>query len=121
MIVPWDFQEDVERAQNARCAGDLRLLAEEARGFEWGSEGLRLVGEAQFGIQAFAGGKETFEAVRRLDPDDLQANYRLGTIYKNRFRFLGRGQLTRASLQRSPDLLDVQARDWRSPVSIFTR
>jgi hypothetical protein len=83
MIVPWDFQEDVERAQNARCAGDLRLLAEEARGFEWGSEGLRLVGEAQFGIQAFAGGKETFEAVRRLDPDDLQANYRLGTIYKN--------------------------------------
>jgi hypothetical protein len=82
MIVPWDFQEDVERAQKAGCAGDLRLLAEEARGFEWGSGGLRLVGEAQFGIQAFAGGKETFEALRRLDPEDLQANYRLGTIYQ---------------------------------------
>ena len=37
MVVPWDFQEDVERAQKARRAGDLRLLAEEARGFEWGS------------------------------------------------------------------------------------
>jgi hypothetical protein len=82
MVVPWDFQEDVERAQNARCTGDLRLLAEEARGFDWGSGGLRIVGEAQFGIKAFAGGKETFEAVRRLDPDDLQANYRLGTIYQ---------------------------------------
>jgi len=82
-IVPWDFQEDVERARKAGLAGDLRLLAEEARSFDWGSGGLRLVGEAQFGISALAGAKETFEVLRRLDPDDLQANYRLGTIYKN--------------------------------------
>src|SRR5262245_55162617 len=30
MVVPWDFQEDVARAQKARRAGDLRLLAQEA-------------------------------------------------------------------------------------------
>jgi len=83
LVVPWDFQEDVERARKASLAGDLRLLAEEVHGFDWGSGGLRLVGEAQFGISALAGAKETFEALRRLDPDDLQANYRLGTIYKN--------------------------------------
>jgi hypothetical protein len=82
MIVPWDFQEEVERARKAGRAGDLRLLAEEARGFEWGGGGLRLVGEAQFGIRALAGAKETFEALRQLDPDDLLANYRLGTIYQ---------------------------------------
>src|SRR5262249_22930477 len=77
MGVPWDFHEAVEHAQKARLAGDLRLLAEEARGFDWGSGGLRLVGEAQFGIMALAGAKETFEAFLRLDPNDLQANYRL--------------------------------------------
>ncbi len=82
MIVPWDFQEEVERARKAGRAGDLRLLAEEARGLEWGSGGLRLVGEAQFGLRALAGAKETFEALRRLDPDDLLANHRLGTIYQ---------------------------------------
>jgi hypothetical protein len=32
------------------------------------------VAEAQFRISALAGAKETFEALRRLDPDDLQAN-----------------------------------------------
>src|SRR5262249_17629358 len=53
MVVPWDFQEEVERARKAGRAGDLRLLAEEVRGFEWGSGGLRLVGEAQFGVRAF--------------------------------------------------------------------
>ena len=81
-IVPWDFQEDVARARNAGRRGDLRLLAEEAHGFEWGSAGLRLVGEAQFQIRALGGAKESFEALRRIDPDDFQANYRLGTIYQ---------------------------------------
>ena len=82
MVVPFDFQEEVELAKKARRAGDLRLLAEEARGFEWGSGGLRIVGDAQFGIKAFAGAKETFERLRDLDPGDFQANYRLGTIYQ---------------------------------------
>jgi hypothetical protein len=82
MMVPSDFLEEVERARTAGRAGDLRLLAEEARGFEWGGGGLHLVGEAQFGLHALAGAKETFEALRRLDPDDLQVNSRLGTIYQ---------------------------------------
>ncbi|HEV8422064.1 MAG TPA: tetratricopeptide repeat-containing protein [Chthoniobacterales bacterium] len=82
MVVPPDFQEEVERARMARRIGDLRLLAEEARGFEWGSGGLRFVGDAQFGIRAFAGAKESFENLRKVDPNDFQANYRLGTIYQ---------------------------------------
>jgi hypothetical protein len=82
MVVPWDFQEEVERARNAGRRGDLRLLADEASGFEWGGGGLRIVGEAQFGLRALGGAKETFETLRKLDPTDLLANYRLGTIYQ---------------------------------------
>jgi hypothetical protein len=82
MVVPFDFQEEVGIAQKARRAGDLRLLAEEVRGCEWGSAGLRIVGDAQFQIKAFAGAKETFESLRGLDNNDFQANYRLGTIYQ---------------------------------------
>lgn len=82
MVVPFDFQEEVGIAQRAGRAGDLRLLAQEVRGFEWGSAGLRIVGDAQFRIKAFAGAKETFELLRDLDSNDFQANFRLGTIYQ---------------------------------------
>ncbi|GEC53646.1 hypothetical protein ABIF38_000762 [Bradyrhizobium japonicum] len=82
MVVPFDFQEDVAVARRAARAGDLRLFAEEVRGLEWGSGGLRVVGDAQFQIKAFGGARETFEGLRELDPVDLQANYRLGTVYQ---------------------------------------
>jgi hypothetical protein len=80
--VPWDFQEEVARARATARRGDLRLLADEAQSFEWGVEGLRVVGEAQFQIGAFTGARETFEAMRRAVPDDFLANFRLGTIYQ---------------------------------------
>jgi hypothetical protein len=82
MVVPFDFQEEVALAQRAARAGDLRLLAEEARGFEWGSGGLRIVGDAQFGIKAYPGARETFERLREFDPAAFHPNYRLGTIYQ---------------------------------------
>ena len=80
--VPLDFQEEVELARVGGQRGDLRLLADEAQSFEWESEGLRLVGEAQFKLKAFQGAKETFEALRKALPSDVHANLRLGTIYQ---------------------------------------
>lgn len=80
--VPVDFQEDVKLAQSRGERGDLRLLAEEAQGFEWETEGLRLVGEAQFRRKAFPGARETFETIRKAVPNDVRANLRLGTIYQ---------------------------------------
>lgn len=80
--VPTQFQEDVERARRDRRRGDLRLLAHEVQSFEWDQEGLRLIGDAQFKLQAFAGAKETFETLRQAVPDDIHANLRLGTIYQ---------------------------------------
>jgi hypothetical protein len=80
--LPADFSEDVDRARTAGFAGDLELLGEEACGFEWESEGLRAVGRAQFDLKADAGGRITWEALRRIEGDDLEANTILGTIYQ---------------------------------------
>lgn len=80
--VPQDFGEDVERAAAANHAGDLALFAYEIQGFEWESRGLRAVGKAQFEIHSLAGAKLTWENVRKLDPQDLEANLLLGTIYQ---------------------------------------
>jgi tetratricopeptide (TPR) repeat protein len=81
-VVPRDFHEEVKRAGDLGRRGDLRLLAHEARGFEWESEGLRVVGRAQFSLEANLGAKETLEWLRQLDVDDIEANQRLATIYQ---------------------------------------
>ncbi len=80
--VPQDFGEEVERAVASRKGGDLALLSYEARGFEWEASGWRAVGRAQFDIKALVGAKETWEAIRKLKADDLEANIRLGTVYE---------------------------------------
>ena len=96
--VPVDFQEEVKLAQSRGERGDLRLLAEEAQGFEWETEGLRLVGEAQFRLKAFPGAKETFETLRKSAANDVRANLRLGTIYQ---KLAGMTPEREASLTRS--------------------
>jgi tetratricopeptide (TPR) repeat protein len=80
--VPQDFQEDVARAVASGRRGDLRLFAHEVGSFEWDQEGLRLIGDAQVKLGAFAGARNTFESLRNTAPDDVQANLRLGTIYQ---------------------------------------
>src|ERR1041385_3778467 len=80
--IPRDFREEVERAMEKKELGDLELLAAEARGFEWETEGLRLIGRAQFDLKAFEGARVTWEAIRKQDPLDIQANTLLGTIYQ---------------------------------------
>src|SRR5215216_1809165 len=80
--IPREYREEVERATQKKELGDLELLAAEARGFEWEIEGLRLVGRAQFNLRAFEGARATWEAVRKQDPLDVEANTLLGTIYQ---------------------------------------
>ena len=81
-VVPSDFREAVERAFAADQRGDLRLLAHEARSFEWASEGLRMVGRAQFDLKSNPGARETFEMLRELRPGDTETDQRLATIYR---------------------------------------
>ena len=80
LAVPRGFREAVEVAAASRCAGDLGLLAAEAEGFEWESEGMRIVGRAQFGLKANRGARSTWERIRQLDAEDLEANTLLATI-----------------------------------------
>lgn len=81
-VVPGDFREAVEQAESAGCSGDLRMLAFEARGFDWTGEGLRLIGRAQCNLKAYSGGRETYEWLRDWRPDDVEANQMLATIYQ---------------------------------------
>jgi hypothetical protein len=104
LAVPRGFREAVEVAAAGRQAGDLGLLAAEAEGFEWESEGMRLVGRAQFDLKASEGARATWEKIREVDPVDLEANTRLGTIYQ-RLRDLTRSDL---ALKRVLDLKGTQ-------------
>ena len=81
-VVPSEFGEAVEIAQQAGQRGDLRLLAYEARSMAWASEGLRAVGLAQFFVRATAGAIETFEWLKELLPNDVETNQRLATLYQ---------------------------------------
>jgi tetratricopeptide (TPR) repeat protein len=86
LVVPKDFQEEVERASNQGNTrsqwGDLKLLQTEVNEFQWEVEGLRIVGRAQFDKKAHEYARDTWEAVRENDPYDKEANIWLGTIYQ---------------------------------------
>jgi hypothetical protein len=89
--VPSDFLEEVQRALEGNQRGDLRLLTHEARNFDWASEGLRAVGRAQFSLRSNPGARETFELLREIRPDDIEADQRLASIYQRL------GDVTRSS------------------------
>jgi hypothetical protein len=95
--VPQDFGEEVGRAIAVAKGGDLALLSYEVHGFEWETSGWRTVGRAQFDIKALVGAKETWEAVRKLNKNDLEANIRLGTVYER----LGELALSTQALERA--------------------
>ena len=74
VVVPRSFREVVERAEGQGADGPttLALLGDEARRVPWGREGLRLVGRAQRRLSAFSAARETWEAVRKDLPDDIE-------------------------------------------------
>jgi len=79
--VPPGFLEEAVAAQRAQDRPMLAVLAEEASDFDWGLGGLRLVAHAQFDLGARFDALATCEAIRRLRPDDPDANLLLGTVY----------------------------------------
>jgi tetratricopeptide (TPR) repeat protein len=115
--VPQDFGEEVARAAASREAGDLALFSYEVHGFEWEMRGWRTVGTAQFDLKALAGAKETWEAVRKLEPNDLEANIRLGTIYERL------GDLTRSTqaLERALGNRNIKRDDRAEIYSLLAR
>lgn len=82
IVIPRDFLEEVDRAKEKQRRGDLKLLAEEVQGLFWEREGLRVIGRAQFKLEDYEGGRETWERLREQYPDDLETNLLLGTVYQ---------------------------------------
>ena len=115
--VPEDFMEDVIRAAANNEAGDLALISYEVKGFEWETPGWREIGKAQFEINAFAGAKTTWENIRKLEPQDLQANLRLGTIYE-RLGDLGRST---EALNRALENKSIEQNDRAEAYSLLGR
>lgn len=107
VAVPVGFSEEVERAAAERRLGDLRLLAAEARGFDWETEGLRTVGRAQYYLKDLLGAEHTWEAVCRNNREnDIEANLLLGTIYER----LGKLTESTQALDRALSVKEI-ARD----------
>jgi hypothetical protein len=117
LAVPLDFREEVELAVESKRLGDLELLTQESQGFEWESEGLRLVGRSQFHLKAYEGARTTWELIRGLHPADLEANIVLGNTYQ-RLGDLIRSDL---ALKRALDRKDMEGKDRAESYALLGR
>lgn len=85
-VVPVDFHEEVDRALAAHSKGWLRLLASEVGSRRFGTQGIKLVGRAQWDLQDWEGARATWEAARAIDTDDIDANLALANVYERLYR-----------------------------------
>jgi hypothetical protein len=115
--VPRAFRDDVELASKARRIGLLGLLAMEARNFFWASEGLRLIGRAQFNLRAHGEAQVTWEELLKLNPAEPETNQRLGTIYQR----LGMLNESDQALQRAMTSPNVSPADRAEALSLIAR
>ncbi len=104
LAVPRGFREEVDLAAGDHEKGDLGLLGAEAEGFEWESEGFRIVGRAQYDLKDHKGAQATWESIRQIDPLDREANLLLGTIFQR----LGDLRRSDQALQRVLDQKGIE-------------
>ncbi|HYT53591.1 MAG TPA: tetratricopeptide repeat-containing protein [Verrucomicrobiae bacterium] len=107
LVVPLDFREEIERAEDANNCGDLQLLAAELDGFVWRVAGLRLVGHGQFRLKDWPGAKATWQAVRDYGDMDVEANTLLATIFQRLGDLLSSDQAVERALHNK----EIFARD----------
>jgi tetratricopeptide (TPR) repeat protein len=96
MVVPQDFRDEIQHAQDRGYAGMLALMAAEVAGLLWEREGLRLAARAQCRSNFLSVAKDTRERVLRIDENDWEANLELGSIYQT----LGELDKSNLSLKR---------------------
>jgi len=108
-VVPMDFIEEVQRAKAAGDKGWLRLLADEVRGQRFEYDGLPAIGAAQWSIKDYAGARQTWEAVRAAQPNDVKANLALNNIYERLYRDEKRPVLLEYSTQAIDRVLKIES------------
>ena len=106
IVVPLKFREEVERASSDK--EKLQALIPQVTGQWYETEGLRLIGRAQFKLKDHQGSRDTWERIRELDMHDVEANQRLATNYQ----YLGdykESELAANRALESPGLTDWEA------------
>ncbi|WP_150451288.1 tetratricopeptide repeat-containing protein [Arenibacter lacus] len=81
LAVPLDYRKEVFLAKETGHRGKLSLLAAEAKFFSWQIPALRMVGDIQYRSKYYTEAKEVWEHIRKNNPNDLEANEYLATIY----------------------------------------
>lgn len=94
LALPKDFIAELTIASEAKLAGKLSLLAQEAESFIWQFPALRLIGEALFKLNAIGNAKIVWEKIRNYKSGDIQANNRLATLYQ---------RFAEMEMKRNPD------------------
>ncbi len=114
VVVPLKFQEKVARKDSDREA--LAALIDEVAGEAWETEGLRIVGRAQFNLGDHEGSIKTWDRIRQFDMFDLEANQRLATNYQKLGEFKRSEQAAERAL-KSPRLNDWGAAETYSLIA----
>jgi hypothetical protein len=86
--LPRSLHEDIEQAQEAKQAGELRLIADEVLGLRFEGEALRTVAPASAHAGDDIGAERAWKRIRDLHPDDYDANHALADIYRRRDAFV---------------------------------
>ena len=104
VVVPLKFRERVE--QEAENQEELLKLCDEIAGEAWATEGLRIIGCAQFDLGHHEGSSKTWERIRAFDMFDVEANQKLATNYQK----LGEYKLSEQAAKRT--LESSRLKDW---------
>jgi hypothetical protein len=113
-VVPLDFREELRRARAAKSRGWLRLLAQEVRGRRFERPALQLVAKGQWDLSDYKGARESLEAIRRIESDNVAANLALANVYERLYRKKKRPELLELSDQAIERVLaagDVPPKD----------
>jgi len=102
-IVPPDLREEVRRGVAAKSKGWLRLLSDEIQGRRFERNGMKLVGRAQWQLRDWDGAVVTWERIRAISANDVDANLALANVFERQSRERVRPSAQRAQLLASSD------------------
>jgi hypothetical protein len=114
---PQGFSSELEAAERAQDLGHLRLLSQEVRTFHWAAHALKQVGERQFFARDLIGTRETLEYLLSLEPGNIDANLRLGTVYQR----LNEPRRSDEAIKRALELLAPGTRDRSEALALLGR
>lgn len=100
VVVPLQFREQVE--QKNKDIDGLTTLLNQAIGKPWETEGVRLIGTAQFNLGMHKEACASWERIRKFDMYDAEANQKLATSYQKLGEYTLSEQAAKRALENHP-------------------